>query len=396
MTQRIIMLLGLSFCLENYTANAEEEDHSDNATLLELHGLEPFPNIFVKLPGQIEEGEENVVSIEVIREREEEVILRYSNEFSESSRNVFSGFFQRIFPGLSGKYSEDYPGKYSQDYPDSGNRPAVQSTLSYAQAEAQYPRASRSPHIEWNDPDFLNILYKKEDHLYEWDEKRRSSWIRKVADHLQKDICLDIGLARGCLDTFQVGTLADARFAVIFVHGAIDDKKHLGVNDIGFGGNFNFLKNLVIRNNGVYFSPSFRLVSREIAVMKKLISHIRSQAPGAKIAFACGSSGMVICSGIAESRDDMAVDGLIFLGGSGAPRLDENLPFYANRTPIIIANASYDGWESKKRFYDRVKEMDSQYPVQFQLYHGGVHGTPIRMINWQRSLNYLFSNSMER
>ena len=127
--------------------------------------------------------------------------------------------------------------------------------------------------------------------------------------------------------------------------------------------------------------------------MQKLISHIKSLSPQAKIAFACGSSGMVICSGIAENLEEMAVDGLVFLGGSGTPRPSEDLPFFASRKPIIMAHASYDGWEHMKRFYDSVKEMDSQYPIQFQLYHGGVHGTPIRMIDWQRSLNYLFLNS---
>ena len=449
------------------------KSHLVHAVPLELHGLRPFPNIFIKLPDQMEEGEENVASLEEVRVREEEVILRYSKDPSGQSTSKYSDNTSPtqtslkyphddssvVQPGL--KYTHDDPSavaqpglkyphddssvvvqpalkyphddpsvvaqpeleyphnltqmllkipvvvvkptlKYPHDDPSvvaqsdlkySHDDPSIASevTLRYSQAAAEYPPASRSPLIEWDDPDFLNILYKKEIHLYEWDERRRDSWIRKIDENLQRDICLDLG--DDCLDTFQVGSIPNAKFAVIFVHGAIDYKKELGVTDIGFGGNFNFLKNLVLGNGGVYFSPSFNLSHSEVGLMQKLISHIKSLAPQAKIAFACGSSGMVICSGIARNQEEMDVDGLIFLGGGGTPRLNEDLPFFANRTPMIIAHASYDSWESMKRFYDSVKEMDTQYPIQFQLYHGGVHGTPIRMINWQRSLNYLFSNS---
>ena len=289
------------------------------------------------------------------------------------------------------KYQDDDPSMVSQrglKYQDDDPSVVSQKWLKYTKAAAQYPPASKSPLIEWNDPDFINILYKKEVHLYEWDEKIRDFWVREIDENLQKDVCLNLG--DSCLDTFQVGSLTDAKFAVIFVHGSIHYKKYLGVNDVGFGGNFNFLKNLVLSNDGVYFSPSFQLIPSEVKLMRKLISHIKNHSPQAKIAFACGSSGMVICSGIIKQSQSMNVDGLIFLGGSTPPKFDLALPFFEKKTPMIIAHASYDGWERMKRYYDSVKKIDSRYPIQFQLYHGGVHGTPIRMINWLNSLNYLF------
>ena len=413
--------------------------HSVHAIPLELHGLRPFPNIFIQFSDQIEEGEENVASLEEVRAREEEVILRYSKDPSGQSTSKYSDDTSTTQSALKYpnegssvmaqselKYSHDDPSivaeptlkyphnltqmllkipvvvvqpklkyphddpsvvtqpalkyphddpsvvvqpalkyphddpsvvvqpalkyphddpsvvvqpalkyphddpsvvvqpalKYPHDDPSVVTQPALkyphddpsvvtqpelkyphnltqmllkipvvvvrpelkypyddpsvvaqpelkyshddpsvaaQTALRYSQAAAKYPPASRSPLIEWNDPDFLNILYKKEVHLYEWDEKTRDSWIQKIDEHLQKDICLDLG--DDCLETFQVGSLPNAKFAVIFVHGAIDYKKHLGVNDIGFGGNFNFLKNLVLRNEGVYFSPVFSFIA---------------------------------------------------------------------------------------------------------------------------------------
>ena len=507
MLMKRVNLILLIFCLSAHVANAIP---------LESHGLNPFPNIFIKLPEHIQAGEKGVVSVEEVRKREEDVIRRYSNvptgsylkcshsdddphddpaanpsafKYSHDDPSAFkyshddpSAFKYSHDDPAAFKYSHDDPAafkyshddpavfkyshddpavfkyshddpavfkyshddpavfkyshddpavfKYSHDDPAvfkySHDDPAVfkyshddpaafkyshddpaadgfieapqndsdtKSCLNYSLAASKYPPASRSPHIEWNDPDFLNILYKKEKHLYEWNEKIMPYWTQEIDDYFQRDICLDLDPSDPddeCLDTFQVGSLPDAKFALIFVHGAIDYKKFLGVTDTGFGGNFNLLKNLVIRNDGVYFSPSFKLIPSEVQVMQKLISHIKAQSPYAKIAFACGSSGMVICAGIAESLEDIDVDGLIFLGGSHSPHFDVNLPFFEKKTPMIIAHASYDGWESKKMFYDKVKTTDSQYPIQFQLYHGGVHGTPIRMINWKRSLNYLF------
>lgn len=181
---------------------------------LESHGRKAFPNVFIKLPGQIEEGEENVATLEELRAREEEVITRYSTEPQNDGSTTATA------TGGDPKYPCDGPGattttggdpKYPCDGPAAVTSATTSSTLTYDQAVARYPRASQSPHIEWNDPDFLNILYRKEEHLYEWDEKVRDFWVQRVDDHLQKDICLDLDLESGeCLDTFQVGSLANA------------------------------------------------------------------------------------------------------------------------------------------------------------------------------------------
>lgn len=57
------------------------------------------------------------------------------------------------------------------------------------------------------------------------------------------------------VETYQVGDPKKAKFAVIFVHGAGGDKR-LASRDTNMGGNFNRLMNLVVRNRGVYYSPT--------------------------------------------------------------------------------------------------------------------------------------------
>lgn len=55
----------------------------------------------------------------------------------------------------------------------------------------------------------------------------------------------------------EVGASSGARFAVIFVHGAVPQEMRLtlGVLDGTFSGNFNRLENMVIEDGGSYYSP---------------------------------------------------------------------------------------------------------------------------------------------
>ena len=54
------------------------------------------------------------------------------------------------------------------------------------------------------------------------------------------------------------GTLSygKAKAVVIYLHGR-NGSRFQGTNDWMFGGNFNRIKNLMMRNGGVYLSPDF-------------------------------------------------------------------------------------------------------------------------------------------
>ncbi|MBN8540154.1 MAG: hypothetical protein J0L82_07195 [Deltaproteobacteria bacterium] len=70
-------------------------------------------------------------------------------------------------------------------------------------------------------------------------------------------IPINTGLGSRELQAMEVGASSGARFAVIFVHGAVPQEMRLtlGVLDGTFSGNFNRLENMVIEDGGSYYSP---------------------------------------------------------------------------------------------------------------------------------------------
>lgn len=196
------------------------------------------------------------------------------------------------------------------------------------------------------------------------------------------------------IDTFQAGRAEGAEFAVIFVHGGGGDK-YLGFKDWSFGGNFNRLKNLAVQNDGVYYSPTVNLDGRAGGSMiDALMTYIKIKSPNAKIVVACGSAGASVCWRLAKDEESVQkLDGLILLGGAAGSGSLHETPFFAKAVPLIIAHGSRDGvksWKSFKKDFDRIKEKDPNYPVKFLLFNEGIHGTPIRMIDWRTELNWIF------
>ncbi len=93
---------------------------------------------------------------------------------------------------------------------------------------------------------------------------------------------------------------AGASVITIYLHGQGGNRQQ-GMNDFTFGGNFNRLKNLMVRNDGLYLSPDFTdFGEKGEAEVAGLISHFKSQSPQAKVFVACGSMGGSLCWRLAQ------------------------------------------------------------------------------------------------
>jgi hypothetical protein len=194
------------------------------------------------------------------------------------------------------------------------------------------------------------------------------------------------------IDVLRVGTLANAKFAVIFIHGRGGDRK-LGANDFSFGGNFNRLKNLAVQNEGVYYAPSVKSFDTDGAAdIAALIDHIASISPQAKIVLSCASMGSFVCWGV--TRDAHAVGqltGMMVMGGATDPDFSKSAAYRA-KLPMFFSQGSHD---SVYAAADQIKLykalITAQYPTRFVLFQSGSHGTPVRMTDWRDSLDWIFA-----
>ena len=195
--------------------------------------------------------------------------------------------------------------------------------------------------------------------------------------------------AAGTITTAQVGETSKAKFAVIFIHGA-GGSKELGVNDWTFGGNFNRLKNLILLNRGVYFSPSVSFDAHGLEGTAEIIKQIKRQSPNAKILIACGSAGSFICWNLLTATPHAdKISALVILGGAYAPDEQAQKQIIKHQIALLISHGTNDRvlhWTEMEKTYNSVK---AQTPANFTLYRTGGHGTPIRMIDWYKTLNWI-------
>lgn len=255
--------------------------------------------------------------------------------------------------------------------------------------------------------------------IYEFDEKRdvngrdvpmpdgkwqnwaQPKYITLLPDSDQRPFTLRVAAARGprTLDSNEVGNPNGAKFAVIFIHGAagIYANKDLGMKDETFSGNFNRLKNMVVQNHGVYYTPTVKDFEHDgpedVAV---LIAHIAEKAPGAPIVLSCASSGGQVCAGVSKIESAAKkLSGIIVMGSSWGHDFLNSYAF-KYRVPVVFAQGTCDRGNPYDRLFSLFAAMlkrDDTYPTRFQGFADGVHGTPIRMMNWRETLNWIFSVS---
>ena len=190
---------------------------------------------------------------------------------------------------------------------------------------------------------------------------------------------------------------ARTKLLVLYLHGKGGNRKQ-GNADWTFGGNFNRLKNLMVRNDGVYLSPDVRLESpRGTQEIRELIAQYRELAPNAAVIVACGSMGSQVCYDLASDAGVAGrLSGLFFLGGATDRRLLSSEAYGAG-VPIVFGHGSADrvySWEKQYALFQALVSKTKGYPVRFRLFETGSHGTPIRMINWRDEINWMLGHSL--
>ena len=187
-------------------------------------------------------------------------------------------------------------------------------------------------------------------------------------------------------------TEGGARYIVIYIHGQ-GGNRFQGMNDLSFGGNFNRVKNLMVRNGGAYISAEFSNFgakgSQDIAA---LIRYQKQLSPQAQVAVACGSMGGIICWNLLkDGRTAALLDGVLLLGSPKDPGFLSSGAL-SRHVPIYMGYGSDDSvydWEVQANFFKQIKRSAPGYPIKFTLFDTGTHGTPIRMTDWRLILNWM-------
>ncbi|KUM24016.1 phospholipase [Mesorhizobium loti] len=214
--------------------------------------------------------------------------------------------------------------------------------------------------------------------------------VRKV----QQDLMLrtDAGDVRHV----AVGKTEGAAIIVLYLHGQGGSRKQ-GVDDFTFGGNFNRLKNLMAENDGLYLSPDFPdFGDKGAAQVAALIDHYAGKSPGAKVFVACGSMGGILCWKLADRKDTgTRINGLLLLGSLWDDSFLTS-PAFKRRVPVFFGQGSHDvvfPVEKQEAFFRSILAKSKAYPTRFVRFETGTHGTPIRMVDWRGTLNWMLTKA---
>ncbi|WP_246717495.1 alpha/beta hydrolase family protein [Oricola nitratireducens] len=187
------------------------------------------------------------------------------------------------------------------------------------------------------------------------------------------------------------GISKGARLVTVYVHGRGGDRKQ-GANDYTFGGNFNRIKNLMLRNSGVYIAPDGGdLGDDAVQRIRELILAVLRRLPNARLVLACGSAGGAVCHALAQD-DSVAtrMAGIALLGSFGSDSYIGSAA-WRYRVPLFIAHGSADSVipvAAAESFYHAVQQTPG-YPVRMVRFETGGHGTPIRMTDWRDMINWM-------
>jgi hypothetical protein len=226
------------------------------------------------------------------------------------------------------------------------------------------------------------------------EKKTKDEYVSLDTKAVEQDLAVRDGTTT--VKVIGVGkTEGKAKAVVIYLHGR-NGSRFQGANDWMFGGNFNRIKNLMMRNGGVYLSPDFTDMGKTgTNEIKALIRHFHASSPGAPIFVACGSLGGSICWALGKDAEAAPMlGGLLLLGSSIDEGFLKNPALHdaAKRLPIYIGHGSHDSlmsWEPQREFFKKIKAAAPDYPIKFALFDTGSHGTPIRMTDWRLILNWM-------
>ena len=198
----------------------------------------------------------------------------------------------------------------------------------------------------------------------------------------------------GWLRYFAVGAEKGAKIITVYLHGQGGSRSQ-GVNDFTFGGNFNRIKNLMAQNGGLYLSPDFSdFGARGAAQVAAIIDHYLEASPDAALFVACGSMGGHICWRLADNPVIAPkLSGLLLLGSLWDEDFFKSRA-YRLKVPVFFAQGSHDvvfPVARQEAFFEEIRRRSRGYPTKFMRFETGTHGTPIRMVDWRKALNWMLS-----
>ncbi|MEZ2219528.1 alpha/beta hydrolase [Rhizobium sp. RCC_161_2] len=204
----------------------------------------------------------------------------------------------------------------------------------------------------------------------------------------QEDETLPLGDRK--LDVTRIGPASGQAFTVIFIHGRGGDRR-LGSNDYTFGGNFNRLKNLAYNNGGTYYAPSVKSFdSNGVADIAALIRYSYEKSGGKPVILTCASMGSFVCWGITRDAESVKrLKGMAILSGVTDPDFVKSA-FYKAKLPVWFTHGSKDpvyAAADQEALFEKLYK--AHYPTRFTLFATGNHGTPVRMTNWRKVLNWI-------
>jgi hypothetical protein len=250
--------------------------------------------------------------------------------------------------------------------------------------------------------DFVMVEFIEERDVNGRDEIPLKKAFDKMVDlsvnEQKEDLKLNDG--EGGVQFLAVGkTRGGAKVIVIFMHGLHGDRT-LSMEDYRWGGNFNRLKNLMARNDGVFISPDFvGFGERAKRQMVALMKYYTETSPGAPIILGCASTSCKITYRMLEDPESAALlSGVVFFGGGAYHPFIESPVFKdpAKWVPIYIGHGSKDttnNWVTLELFFKAIKKAQPDYPIRYDLFVDGVHGTPIRMSDWRMVINWMLEEN---
>ncbi|MEM8540764.1 MAG: alpha/beta hydrolase [Pseudomonadota bacterium] len=197
----------------------------------------------------------------------------------------------------------------------------------------------------------------------------------------------------GSANYYFAGKTKSPSIVTVYIHGSGGNGKQ-GINDFSFGGNFNRIKMLMLKNNGLYLSPDANAFGPDSEQkISAIIKTYVGDGAGRRIVLACGSAGGDICHRLADNSDIAPlIAGVVFLGSYWSDAYVASKAVRAG-VPTFIGHGSNDvvfPIANMENFYQRLRQTGS--PVQLVRFETGTHGTPIRMIDWRQTINWILSN----
>ena len=215
--------------------------------------------------------------------------------------------------------------------------------------------------------------------------KVRSRYVSLRPRRTQEDRTL--AMPFGAVPYTIVGKPDTASVLTIYVHGRGGDRRQ-GMNDYSFGGNFNRLKNLMVRNGGAHVAASMpEDPALGVRVVEELIAR---HGPAGRVVVGCGSQAAVVCGGLMNSsRAVPSLAGIALLGGAPDQNMVRSLAARSG-VPVYIGHGSRDTVYPVGRAEGVYRAFrEAGVPVRMVVFESGIHGTPIRMTDWRETLNWM-------